>query len=157
MKFPRNNVVIHSGGQTGVDRAALDFALCNDINCTGWCPQNRGAEDGPINFRYPLRQVYSSNPILRTELNVIDCDGTFIIIFDEMDQGTLMTQDFARLYEKPLFVWMIGNKNNDPGKFKRWLVQHNIKHLNIAGPRESFAPGIYQNTLELLERLLMDD
>lgn len=157
MKSQRNSPVIYSGGQTGVDRAALDFALCNDISCAGWCPQYRMAEDGLINFRYPLRQVHSANHNLRTELNVIDCDGTLIIVFDEMDKGTMVTCDFTRLYDKPLFVWAMNNKTNDPKKFRRWLNQHSINHLNIAGPRESFAPGIYDYTLELLDKLLLSE
>lgn len=154
MKFQKNNLIIHSGGQTGVDRAALDFALCNDISCAGWCPQDRQAEDGTINIRYPLRQVYSVNFNLRTELNVLDCDGTLIIVFDEMDFGTKLTYEIAKLNEKPLFVWVICDKNTNVRRFQRWLVQHNITHLNVAGPRESNAPGIYNYTLDLLGKLL---
>jgi hypothetical protein len=154
VKFQKNNLIIHSGGQTGVDRAALDYALCNDISCAGWCPQNRQAEDGTINIRYPLRQVYSVNFNLRTELNVLDCDGTLIIIFDEMDEGTKLTYDIAKLNEKPLFTWVTCDKSNDVRRFHRWLTQHNIRHLNIAGPRESKAPGIYHYTLELLGKLI---
>lgn len=154
MKLQKNSLTICSGGQTGVDRAALDFALCNDFQCLGWCSQNRMAEDGLINFRYPLDAVYSGIPQLRTELNVLDSDGTLLIIFDNMDQGTLLTYELAKYNHKPIFVWAISNKGNEVRKFDLWLVNNAIKQLNIAGPRESNSPGIYDSALELLEKLL---
>jgi hypothetical protein len=152
VKYQKNDLVIHSGGQTGVDRAALDFALCNGISCTGWCPYMRMAEDGIINLRYPLRQCYSTNADVRTELNVVDCDATLIIVYDDMDHGTQLTFELAHLYRKPVFVWII-SRNNAPEVFHKWLQRNNIQHINIAGPRESNAPGIYNHTLELLEKL----
>lgn len=152
MRFQKSDLVIHSGGQTGVDRAALDFALCNGISCAGWCPVMRIAEDGIINPRYPLRQCYSTNPDVRTELNVVDCDATLIIVYDDMDHGTRLTFDLAQLYRKPVFVWII-SRNNNPEVFHKWLYRNNVNHINIAGPRERNAPGIYNYTLELLEEL----
>ena len=70
---------IVSGGQTGVDRAALDAALALGMRCGGWCPAGRWAEDGPIDPRYPLRETPSGDPAQRTEWNVRDSDATLIL------------------------------------------------------------------------------
>ena len=149
------SLIINSGGQTGVDRAALDFALSNGLIAKGWCPRGRMAEDGFINPRYPLCEANSPDPIVRTELNVVDTDATLIIYTDDMDQGTLTTKDFAFEYRKPLFVWRIGvNENMD--QFKQWMSNNDVQVLNIAGPRASNAPDIYGETLELLDELLRD-
>lgn len=148
-----NNFTIISGGQTGVDRAALDFALSNGLVCSGWCPQGRLAEDGPINMRYPLSEVRSPDPALRTELNVMDADATLIIYCDEMDKGTMATKDFAFEHRKPLFVWRIG-VNHNSRQFMQWMETNRVMRLNIAGPRASNAPKIYDETLNLLDELL---
>jgi len=148
----RKNITFISGGQTGVDRAALDFALCNEIPCSGWCPQLREAEDGFIPIRYPLNESYSPEPIVRTEMNVLQSDGTLILITEDMDKGTQQTYDLARLHSKPVFVWRIGyNRNYD--QFDNWLLKNNIKKLNIAGPRESNQPGIYSEALNTLDKI----
>jgi hypothetical protein len=148
----RNNISFTSGGQTGVDRAALDFALSNDINCAGWCPHMREAEDGSIPVRYPLSESYSPDPHVRTELNVLHSDGTLIIIVEDMDKGTQQAHDLARLHSKPVFVWRIGfNRNFD--QFDNWLIKNNIEILNIAGPRESSQPGIYSEALNTMDQL----
>ncbi len=154
MRLQKNNLIIHSGGQTGVDRAALDFALCNGICCAGWCPQQRMAEDGFISLKYPLRQTCTANTNVRTELNVKDCDATLIIVDDEMDHGTQITYDLAKIHQKPVFVWII-NRNKNISVFHRWLHLHKVEHLNIAGPRESNAPGIYFSALAVLDDLLL--
>jgi len=147
-----SNLKFISGGQTGVDRAALDFALCNEITCGGWCPQLRMAEDGPLPIRYPLTESYSPNPVVRTELNVRDSDGILILIVEDMDQGTQQTYDFAHLHAKPVFVWRIGvNRNFD--QFDNWFAKNKINTLNIAGPRESNQPGIYSEALNTLDKL----
>jgi len=148
----RSRITIMSGGQSGVDRAALDFALSNDIRCSGWCPQMRAAEDGRIPIRYPLNESYSPDPLVRTELNVIQSDGTLILIIEDMDKGTQHTHDFAHLYLKPVFVWRIGvNKNYN--QFDNWLEKNKINILNIAGPRESKQPGIHSEALNTLDQL----
>ncbi len=154
MRSP-NNIIINSGGQTGVDRAALDFALSNGLCCKGWCPQGRLAEDGFINTRYPLAETNSVDVNVRTEMNIIDSDATLIVYTDDMDPGTLATRDYAFEYHKPMFIWKIG-RNRNVGQFKQWLYNNRVKVLNIAGPRISNAPDIYGETLELLEVLLSD-
>ncbi len=152
MKSLRNSLVIYSGGQTGVDRAALDFAWLNDISSAGWCPLMRKAEDGFISLRYPLLQTHLQNHDYRTELNVLHTDATLIVSPGHMDNGTQLTHDLVKMYRKPLYVWII-DRNEHFGSFHRWLKHNNINSLNIAGPRESHAPGIYDQTLQLMDKL----
>lgn len=123
--------------------------------CRGWCSLGRQAEDGTIKAVYPLNETFSQNPDIRTEMNVLDSDATLIIVFQEMDRGTQFTFDIARLNNKPVFVWEIENNNNFR-QFQNWLIHNKVQVLNIAGPRESIEPGIYNETLRLLEDLIGD-
>lgn len=113
----------------------------------------RLAEDGFINPRYPLCETNSTDPVVRTEMNIVDSDATLIVYTEEMDSGTLVAKDFAFEYKKPLFIWKIGRNRNEH-QFRQWLIDYKVKVLNVAGPRSSNAPDIYGETLELLEILL---
>ncbi len=86
---------IISGGQTGVDRSALDFCLQNNIECGGWCPKDRIAEDGMIPLKYPLKETTEVDSIFRTHKNIIEADGTLIIFSKIMDEGTSRTKLYA--------------------------------------------------------------
>src|SRR3954447_14624932 len=92
---------IVSGGQTGVDRAALDVALALGIPCGGWCPRGRGAEDGLIPERYPLVETPAADASQRTRWNVRDSDGTLILAWGEPTGGTLLTVQACRETGKP--------------------------------------------------------
>ena len=87
---PAPGLTIISGGQTGVDRAALDSALSYRVDCGGWCPEGRQAEDGPIPARYPLTEL-GGGYAARTRKNVEDSDGTVILYFDTPTGGTEKT------------------------------------------------------------------
>lgn len=132
---------IVSGGQTGVDRAALDFALKMGVSCGGWCPKGRGAEDGPIGDRYPLIETPSSSYPQRTEWNVRDSDGTLILSYGAPTGGTNLTVGIASRLGKPTFVQDLMSESLDIDGFRAWVETHHIRVLNIAGPRESHAPG----------------
>ncbi len=154
MKTSNNPILkIISGGQTGVDRAALDFALGNGFVCGGWCPAGRKAEDGPIPDSYPLRESPVESYEVRTRMNVIEGDGTLVIHAGSMDPGTDLTLRCCRECDKPVFVADLSG-SCDRNEFVQWCRTNNVNVLNIAGPRESYARGIGRETLILLEKLL---
>ncbi len=141
---------IISGGQTGVDRAALDVALELGIPCGGWCPAGRRAEDGTLDRKYPLQETESNRYEVRTRLNIADSDGTLIISPAPLTSGTALTQQLARKMDKPLLI-ITPNGLFDAELIEPWLKEYKIAVLNIAGPRESGQPGIYQQTTKLLK------
>jgi len=144
---------IVSGGQTGVDRAALDVAMRLGIPAGGWCPRGRRAEDGRIPDSYPLREADSVNYAKRTELNVRDSDGTLILSGGPLTGGTALTESLARRQGKPVFVVDLRDEPA-PDVIDEWLAANSIQTLNVAGPRESQQPGIYDTVCEFLARLL---
>jgi hypothetical protein len=131
---------IVSGGQTGVDRAALDAAMLLGLDTGGWCPRDRRSEDGPIDSRYPLRETPDLAYAQRTEWNVRDSDATLILCRGEPRGGTARTADLARRYGRPLLVVDL-DAGAGPGPALDWLHAHAIRVLNVAGPRESDARG----------------
>lgn len=92
---------IVSGGQAGVDRAALDVALQLGMPCGGWCPKDRKAEDGLIAPCYPLRETPSDDYAQRTEWNVRDSDGTLVLTIGPPTEGTAFTVTVAARLKKP--------------------------------------------------------
>lgn len=133
---------IISGGQTGVDRAALDAGLKLCIPIGGTCPKGRLAEDGPIDKKYPLIESHSADYAVRTETNVKDGDGTLILFYGDWSGGTDETKEYADKHNKP---WLAINLNEprSPKNVLAWIRAANIKILNVAGPRESKHPGIH--------------
>jgi hypothetical protein len=140
---------IISGGQTGTDRAALDFALDNWIDCGGWCPKYRTAEDGKIPDRYPLKETNSSDPSVRTAANIRDTDGTLIIHKGDIDSGTVFTIQKCIESRKPLIEVDLSERYN-LHQAVDWFKQKNIRVVNIAGPRESHSPGLYKEAYRYL-------
>ena len=144
---------IVSGGQTGVDRAALDLALRLGIPCGGWCPKGRIAEDGVIDSKYPLKETALPEYSQRTEWNVRDSDATLILTKGAPAGGTALTVECAIKNKKPHFI--VDIMDNEFGeKVSRWLSSLSVKVLNVAGPRESLEPGvIYSQSLRALKPL----
>ena len=145
---------IISGGQTGIDRAALDQALALDIPCGGWCPEGRRAEDGPIPAAYPLRQTASRDTAARTELNVRDSCATLLITRGLItrrppDGGSRLTLDHALALGRPHSIADLA-PSADPGPVVGWLAGEGVRVLNVAGPRASSKPGIYAETSRFL-------
>lgn len=138
---------IISGGQTGVDRAALDFALKYGIPCGGWVPKGRKALDGPISMRYPVQEHASPLYPPRTEANVREADATLIICSSKIGRGTALT---IRLCEKNKTPFLV--IQDDKGDAREWLEQVKPKILNIAGSSEKSWPGAYQAAMEILHR-----
>ncbi len=144
---------IISGGQTGVDRAALDIAIKHNIAHGGWCPRGRIAEDGTIDERYNLTETDSREYACRTKWNVRDSDGSLILNSGRLAGGTAVTVSVARRYNKHCHSISL-DKTTDVSDAIEWISRHNIRILNIAGPRESKQPGIYKEAYQLLESLL---
>jgi hypothetical protein len=142
-----------SGGQTGVDRAALDVALRLGIPCGGWCPAGRGAEDGPIPPAYPLQETPSADPSQRTAWNVRDSDATLILLHGDAAGGTKHTVHEARSMNRPLFIRDL-RAPPSVASIEAWLEAASVRTLNVAGPRESECPGIYAEAFALLYELL---
>jgi hypothetical protein len=146
---------IVSGGQTGVDRGALDAAIASGIAHGGWCPRGRRAEDGPIPDRYGLAETDSPDYPVRTERNVLDSDATLILCRGQPTGGTLFTLRMARRHAKPCLVVDLQG-SPDAADIHRWLHEHRVEVLNVAGPRESQAPGIAAEASRFLRTLLAD-
>ena len=152
-----DGIKIISGGQSGVDRAALDFALKFGIASGGWCPKDRIAEDGTIDKKYPLQETADTTNETRTKFNVRDSDGTLILYDGELDDGTLLTMELVQKSEKPLLkIDLSGENDKNLQKVSNWINFNHLEILNIAGPRESNSPGIYVEALHFLEKLLAD-
>jgi|ERR1700722_1701303 hypothetical protein len=159
-------MILISGGQSGVDRAALDAAIARDIAYCGWCPQGGWAEDFPappgLLERYPkLTETPLADPAQRTEWNVRDADACLIIVDAggiDISRGTALARELAHRYRKPLFVADLAA----PDILKDaslWLRVQQARHgadlkLAIGGPRESEAAGIYAKAKAFIEALL---
>lgn len=135
---------IISGGQTGVDRAALEMAIELGIPHGGWCPRGRLSEDGLIPQQFQLQETESIQYHVRTEKNVLEADGTLILCAGALSSGTRLTRVFAQRHHKTYRV--IDLRAKFPIAFhsliRCWLREHNIQTLNVAGPRESSKRGI---------------
>jgi len=161
---------IVSGGQAGVDRGALDAALVAGFPCGGWCPSDRGAEDGEIPERYPLTPLPDRAEILlrgeavsaarrageqyraRTLKNVQDSDGTVILFSGTLSGGTLLTQKLCARERKPLIALDAQGmtKLRAADAILRFVEDNEIKVLNVAGPRSSGWPQGYSFALRVI-------
>jgi hypothetical protein len=138
-------ITIVSGGQTGADRAALDFAIEHDIPHGGWCPRGRPAEDGTIPQLYQLQETPSRKYSQRTEWNVRDSDATVVFsVVQNPAGGTALTLSVARRLGKP-FLHLCRETASVAGSAARllsFLDEHQVRRLNIAGPRASQEPDV---------------
>jgi hypothetical protein len=142
-----------SGGQSGADRAGLDWAIEHGVAHGGWCPKGRKTEDGPLPMHYQLAETPSSSYLERTEWNVRDSDATLIFtLTDKLDGGSKRTADFADKWGKPHLHIRPGVH---PKFIARFLARHAVVRLNIAGKRESTAPGIGRLVHEALSAALV--
>jgi len=144
---------IISGGQTGVDRAALDAAIELGIPHGGWCPAGRRSEDGRIPDRYQLAETDSTEYRVRTERNLLDSDGTLIVCRGKLRGGTKLTRRFASRHDKPCFVVDL-QESPEPEMVRQWIRECKIATLNIAGPRESQQPGIAEEARQFIAAVL---
>lgn len=142
-----------SGGQSGVDRAALDSAREAGLETGGWCPRGRWAEDGPVPARYALRETPDADPAQRTRWNVRDSDATLILVRGVPTGGTALSLTCAREQGRPHLVVDVDADVDAKGpaeRIARWLAELAPDVLNVAGPRESEAPGLGETARALL-------
>jgi hypothetical protein len=151
---------IISGGQSGVDRAALDVGRELGIECGGWCPLGRRAEDGVIPDHYPLRETPTADYEQRTEWNVWESDGTLVLTVGPVGGGTGYTVEIAEAVRRPHLVIDISELAVRAAYeaalqwARNWIESEQVAVLNVAGPRESKCPGVYASASEFLRRLL---
>jgi hypothetical protein len=149
---------IISGGQTGVDRAALEWALSRGMAHGGWCPKGRRAEDGVIPPQFQLQEAGSGNPSIRTRRNVRDSDGTVIFSASaELSGGTRKTAEFANELEKPLLRLRASTGIHEAAtQLASFIKEHGITVLNVAGPRASEQPDLGEFVKAVLSRALLE-
>jgi len=144
--------MVVAGGQTGADRAALDWAIEQGIPHGGWCPRGRKTEDGVLPERYQLKETPSAAYLQRTEWNVRDSDATLIFTLDDrLDGGSKRTAAFADSLGRP---WLQVRPGVHPKYVARFMARHGVKVLNVAGKRESSAPGIGELVRQVLSQAI---
>ena len=147
---------IISGGQTGVDRAALDVALKHGIDCGGWCSAGRLDEFGRIPDRYPVKELEEGSFAERTLQNIKDSDGTIVIYFNELRGGTEYTVRCCNELQRP--HKLINAANICPREAVKLILdfvrEHKIDILNVAGPRQSEWPEGYEYAFRALDIFL---
>ncbi len=151
---------IVSGGQTGVDRAALDVAIELGLKYGGWCPKEGWAEDfhqppGLLSQYTQLQPTPLKNPEQRTEWNVRDSDASLILTRGSVrSKGTRHTVAKAKEHARRYILLDLQDPDRQ-GKAMAWLEGlAALQVLNIAGPRESEAPGIYEEARIFLKQVL---
>jgi hypothetical protein len=152
--------VIVSGGQTGADRAALEFARAARIEIRGWVPKGRAAEDGQIPLEYAgLVECESADPSVRTRLNIRDSDGTIIFSHGVPRGGSALAADEARRLGRPLLLvdFEHAGLTQAADTVRRWLREQRLSAVNIAGPRASEDGRIFGKTLTVLALALLAD
>lgn len=147
---------IISGGQTGVDRGALDAALDTGIECGGTCPAGRKAEDGVIPAIYPLTELDSNVYSDRTRQNIIDSEATLILHFGRLEGGTAFTQRCCMTENKPYLVIDVSKDEQAvlAQNILDFIRRNKVQLLNVAGPRASKVPVAQEQTRLLITAVL---
>ena len=147
---------IISGGQTGVDQAALDVAIELGIPHGGWIPKGRKTENGALPDKYRLKEMPTSSYAKRTEQNIIDSEGTLVISPGPLTGGSELTRKTAILHDRPcIHIDLVTLNTLQAIKTVRsWIVHHGIEILNIAGPRAGENPEIYDMAVKTLKAVL---
>ena len=145
-----------SGGQTGVDRAALEWALANEVPHGGWCPKGRKAEDGIIPPQFELTETGNGNPSVRTRRNIQDSGATVIFSRSpELTEGTKLTSELAKTIGKPMLHLLSSMCTDEAAaQLKDFIQTHGVVVLNVAGPRASDEPELGTFVKAVLSRAL---
>lgn len=152
---------IVSGGQTGVDRGALSAALAAGVECGGWCPAGRVAEDGVIPENFPVQELAGGGYRDRTRKNVLDSDATLVLINGQLEGGTAMTVADCQDNDKPVLTLDARHVTQDAAAVKamEFVHAHKVETLNLAGPRASkwpaaevFSSAVVSQLIELVKK-----
>ena len=163
-KRVRTIVKVVSGGQTGVDQAALRAAMDCGLEIGGWCPPGRECEDGAIPAEFPLAETPNDRSAdapevprsQRTEWNVRDSDGTLVVRSAGKDiAGTEWTVECGKRYQRPLLICDLDDPNAKD-LIQEWLAANSITALNVGGPSESTSPGIGEKAYAVLRSVFQD-
>jgi hypothetical protein len=147
---------IVSGDQTGADQAALDAAIELGVQHRGWVPKGRPMESGPLPEKYKLQEMRTSSYPRRTEQYVIDSDGTLLFSHGKLTGGSLLTQKMTEKHGRP-FLHVDFNYTSPFAAVKAisyWIERHGIEILNVAGPRLSKDPSIYEQVKSVIRSVL---
>ena len=144
---------IVSGGQTGTDRTALDWAIANNVPHGGWCPKGRKSEDGPLDARYLLNETPRADYLQRTEWNARDSDGTVVFsISPILTGGSNRTVELAEKHRRPVVhISKAEGVQAAVDALKNFIDKHKIRVLNVAGPRGSKEPEVAAFVKEVLD------
>jgi len=134
-----DRITLISGGQTGIDRAMLDFCLDRGIRCGGWCPEGRMAEDGIISLKYPVKELPKASYKTRTVANVKDSDAIVIIFFTRMEGGTLKSFEITRKENKPFLLldMSVLDVKRASLLLRKFLEKFQPSIVNFSGPRHN--------------------
>ncbi len=147
---------IISGGQTGVDQAALDVAIALRLDYGGYIPRDRRTENGPLSLKYDrMIELDTIGYPARTRKNVLVSDATLLLTLGKMSGGTALTRQIAAWAGKPYLHVNLksASRRKAVELVRNWLARAQPEVLNIAGPRESNSPGIYHTAYQILERV----
>jgi len=153
-----SEIKIVSGGQTGVDRAALNVAIEIGLAHGGWCPKGRRAEDGRIPRKYKLRETDNRDYAVRTEKNVVDSDATLVLYFRQISGGTNLTLRIAKQQARHVIAVDLdcARLQSEAQRVRDWIESNRIGVLNVAGPRESNAKGVGLRAEWFLDRVFTE-
>lgn len=147
---------IISGGQTGADRAALDFAIARGLEHGGFCPKGRRAEDGRIPLCYRLTETESAHYDIRTVANVRDSDATVIFTMNPiLEGGSKLTFDVAKKLKKPVLHLHPESLFDVAEELADFLKRHLVRIMNVAGSRASKEPGVGAFVMRVLEKVFV--
>ena len=147
---------IISGGQSGADQAALDVAIEHGIPHGGWIPKGRKTEAGPLPEKYQLQEMPTEEYSKRTEQNVVDSDGTLLISHGDLTGGSALTRKFAKKHSRPSLHIDLNMINGFKAAqtITTWIADHEIRVLNVAGPRASKDSKIYESVKKVLTAVI---
>ena len=143
-----------SGGQSGADRSFLDFLIDHGLPQGGECPKGRRSESGRIPARYQLTENADWRYNKRTEVNVVNSDATIIFKWNPHSPGSVLTENYCWAFNKPCLTLTTKNIEEAETQIREWLREKDVKVLNVAGNRESSAPGLHAFVYQVWKRCL---